>query len=154
MGPLAAAAGLLAVKAWLDLQGEARSAAAELVGTAAVGGVASAVALAGGGEGALAWLLWPVVLARAVPSVLYVRARLRLEKAEGVSVWAVLVPSLAAAVWGVWLGVGPAIIGFLLLGRAAWGLSDRRRRLAPMWIGIQEIGWGLAWIVAFVFGRS
>lgn len=72
--PLAAAAPLASVQVVCDWRGVNRSLAGELAGALSMALVATAAASAYGWEAAPAWALSAYVAARAVPSILYVRA--------------------------------------------------------------------------------
>jgi hypothetical protein len=74
------AAGLVFV--WCDLRGEGREQAAELAGAAAFAFVPAGIAAFAGWPAAAALALAAVMLARAVPTVLVVRAYLRMRKGE------------------------------------------------------------------------
>jgi hypothetical protein len=96
-----------------------------------------------------------VVVARAVPSVLYVRARLRLERGQEPdtrAVWASHLAAIgatgAAAAWGLAPWLAPGAVA-LLAARAALGLSRLRRASRPQAVGRAEIAIG-AFFVALV----
>jgi hypothetical protein len=95
---------------------------------------------------------------RAVATVLYVRARIRLDRglAAG-SLLAALshVAALAGAAGVYRAGCGPlaAVPAFaILLGRAVWGLSSRRRVARPQTLGYQEMVYGLLTLVLLALG--
>lgn len=95
-----------------------------------------------------ALILWLFLLGRIIPSILYVRARLRLERGHEIQ---------REAVWAVHIGAVGMVAGFaisrtmpylgvlamlILLMRACIGLSDYRQpRRAPI-IGVHELGYG------------
>jgi hypothetical protein len=135
-----------------------RSWQAEVAAPVAFAATAAAMAWAGGVPPAVALSLWAVMAARSVPSVLYVRERLRLERREPArpapAVAAHLagltaVAALAAAGWLPWLGV--LAVG-LLLARAAWGLSALRRPATPRAVGFGEIAWGVVTVTLVAAG--
>ncbi len=162
-GPLLVAVGLAAPLAAatlaFDLDRRSREAAGELAGALAVGAVASAVALAGGWPAARSFALWGVLAGRTVPTILFVRARLRLEKGQPPRMgWALA--SQALAIGGVALlalrRVAPwaaAAAMAVLAARAAWGLSPARPRLKTWQLGLTEIGYGLLVVLATALGR-
>ena len=139
---------------WHDRQNQSRSWQAELAGPVAFGATAAAVAVAGGWAFGLALALWAGLIARAVPSVLYVRARLRLEKKRPFHprlVWGTHTVALAVMMgfsWAGWLPSTAWIIFLLLAIRAAWGLSAYRRQVSVPLIGVAELGWGLLTVLA------
>ena len=156
---LLAAAPVAALALALDLGHRSREAAAEIAGALTLGAVASAIALATGWAAGPAFALWGVLAARAVPSIAYVRARLRLDKGNPAKVAGALalhvgavaaVAALAAAGLVPGLAVGAMI---LLAGRAAYGLSPARPRLSTVRLGAGEIGFGLLVILCVWLGR-
>jgi YwiC-like protein len=136
-----AAAPLALLQGYYDSLRQSRQVAAELAGATAMGAGVTAIVLASGRwEMATAFALWAVVAARAVPSIVYVRARLRLERGE----WIDRVPSLAAHGVGLALVAGLVAVRVLpwlalvamavLCARAVWacrrGAGPRVRRLS------------------------
>lgn len=131
---------------------------AEVAAPVAFAATAAAMGVAGGLPPAVALSLWAVMAARSVPSVLYVRERLRLERGEparaALAVAAhgaglVAVAALAAAGWLPWLAAAAVA---LLLARAAWGLSRLRRPATPRAVGFGEIVWGVVTVVLIAVG--
>jgi len=141
-----------------DLRGRSREALPEATGGVALGASVAAIALAGGVAVAPAFGAWALLALRGVTAILYVRARLRLDRelpagipltlASHIAAIAAAV-LLAAAGWGPWLGV---LALALLLLRAAHGLSSRRPRLRPQALGFREMGWGLVTLVLLAVG--
>jgi hypothetical protein len=80
--PVALAAPLAGLQLWLDARGRARELLPEAAGAVAMGSLAASVALAGGWSLLPALGLWALLAARAVPAIVYVRARLRLERGQ------------------------------------------------------------------------
>ena len=156
--PVAAAAplGLFALAS--DFRNQGRTWAAELAGPVALAASAPAVALAAGWALPPALGLWGILLARALPSVLYVRARLRLERGQpgssrialaGQGAGLLVAFSLAARGLAPWLGV--AAVALLAL-RAAVGLSPLRRPTTARRVGFTEITYGLLFVTAVAVG--
>jgi hypothetical protein len=146
------------VALWFDARGRSREALPEAAGAVALGGSVSAMALAGGGPPGPAFGAWALLALRAIPAVLYVRARLRLDRERPAGTKTTLLchvaavvaaAALAAAGWGPRLGVLALV---LLLLRAAFGLSPRRPRLRPQALGFREMGWGLVTLALLVAG--
>jgi len=132
-----------------DALGRAREALAESAGAVALAASAAAIALAGGVAPAAAFAASALLALRALTSVLYVRARIRLDRglpagpraalaAHGAALLAALL--LARAEAAPWLG---ALAFALLFARAAHGLSPWRRPLRPQKLGFQELAYGL-----------
>ncbi len=156
--PIAMATPLALVQLYYDARNRGRELTPELFGAGALGAVASAVALAGGWAVWPALALWGIVLARTVGSIIYVRARLRLERgapfasnpvwlAHGAAI--VAVAAMAAAAVAPWLSVLAMVI---LLARAVTGLSSWRRAVKPKIVGFQEMGYGLLTVALTVVG--
>jgi hypothetical protein len=161
-GPVLLAVGLAAPFAAaalaFDLARRTREAAAEVAAALALGAVAPAAVLAAGFGTAPALALWAILAARAVPSILYVRARLRLDRGEPAHVTGALaahvvavlcVAALALASLGPWLAMA-AMVGLAL--RAWIGLSPGRPRLAVKQLGASEIVAGALTVVAVWLG--
>jgi hypothetical protein len=141
-----------------DLRGRSREALPEAAGGVALGASASAIALAGGVAAGPAIGAWALLALRGVTAILYVRARLRLDRGLPAGVPLALgshgaaiagASGLALAGWGPRLGVLALVLTLL---RAAHGLSSRRPRLRPKALGFQELGWGLVALVLFAVG--
>jgi hypothetical protein len=156
--PILLAAPFALLQAYFDLQRQSRQMAAELAGAVAIGAGAAAITLAGGWAVAPALALWLILAARAVTSVLYVRARLHLER-EGAfdktpvvvshSAALAIIGGLAVAGWAPWLAVAAVVI---LTARASWGLSPWRRSVRAQVIGTQELGVGLLTVALTAVG--
>jgi len=156
--PLAAAAPLGLVALAFDARGRSREALPEAAGAVALGASAAAIALAGGASAGSAWSAWALLALRAVTSVLYVRARIRLDRGlaagpravhVGHAVAVVAAAALAALGWAPWLAT---LVFFALLARSGWGLSSRRRPVRPQTLGLQELGYGLLTLVLLSAG--
>ncbi len=132
----------------------------QIAGVGALAGTATAVALAGGAATGTALALWAIMLGRSIPSILYVRARLRLEKGKPFA----LAPVAAAnglAVGGVGAlavaGLAPALAVIalaILLVRALHGLSSRRRQVRVQTLGFLELGYGALTVLLTVAGYA
>lgn len=159
--PLIAAAPLLALFAVYD-QRPGRHWQAELVAPVAFAAIVAAMAVADGWAWPPALGLWGFMIARAVPAVLFIRARLRLDKgkeaAPGESLPAVFAAHALAVVgvvglvwagWLPWLAVGAAVG---LLARAVWGLSPWRWRSSVVALGFLETGFGALAVVLVAVG--
>ncbi len=160
LAPLVIAAPLGLVQIGFDLRGQSRQLLPELSGPVALAASASMIALAGGWQLLPALLLIPLLAARAIPSILYVRARLRLSKGQPASpaaaiVWhiagAAMAAGLAAANLTPWLAVVALTI---LTLRAAWGLQEHRRNVPAKTIGFMELGFGLLTVLLIAAGYA
>lgn len=153
---VAAPIGLVALG--FDAAGRSRQALPEAAGALALGASATAIALAGGAPAGLAWGAWALLALRAVTSVLYVRARIRLDRGlptgpravhAGHAVALAAAVFLARAGWAPWLAAG---VFFVLLARSGWGLSPWRRPIRPQALGFQELGYGMLTLALLAFG--
>ncbi|MBX3290901.1 MAG: YwiC-like family protein [Acidobacteria bacterium] len=153
MGPLAAY--LISQ----DISRQARELVPELAGAFALTSSITVFALAGGWDHIAALVLWAVMLARLIPSVLYVRSRLRLEKGKiATPVSAVLSHVAAFAALGMLYYLGFASILTLLMSvflaaRAAYGLSPYRQVLKAKVVGIWEVVYGVVYALTVVIGH-
>jgi hypothetical protein len=140
---------LVGIQVFYDLKNQSRELGAELAGGVALGAIAPAIAILG--EYDKAMILWLLLALRTIPSILYVRARLRLERGKPSSISEAVMSHVLAFL----LGLGLVIIGqahllmFIALGilllRCAWGLSRYRTPTSrPAIIGIQEMFYGFA----------
>ena len=156
--PLVLAAPLGMVALAFDARGRSREALPEAAGAVALAASATAIALAGSAPAAPAWSAWVLLALRAVTSILYVRARIRLDRGlaagpravlAGHAVAVVAATALAAAGWAPWLA---AVVFLVLLVRSGGGLSSWRRPLRPQALGLQEVGYGLLTVVLLAIG--
>lgn len=131
---------------------------AELAAPVAFAALVMSVALAGGYPWVVGLALWGFMSARAVPAVIFVRIRIRLDKDKPVSLWGTIVAHLAAVgfvaflVWRGWLPMTATVAMVILLGRAVWGLSDYRWRSSFKALGFLETGFGLLAVLLVAIG--
>lgn len=135
---------------------------AELTAPVAFAAIVSAMALADGWNWPAALGLWGFMVARAVPAVLFIRARLRLDKGKaagpGESFMAVLiahalaVAGVAGLVWLGWLPWSAGVAAAVLLARAVWGLSPWRWRISVIGLGFLETGFGILSVLLVALG--
>jgi hypothetical protein len=152
----AAPVGLAALA--FDARGRSRDVSAEVTGAVALGASVTAIALAGGASPGIAWGAWALLALRGWTSILYVRARIRLDRGLTSGPWLALAGhgatllaagALAGAGWAPWLST----VAFgLLLARAAWGLSPWRRPIPPKALGFQELGFGILTLLLLALG--
>ncbi|MBK5255820.1 MAG: YwiC-like family protein [Vicinamibacteria bacterium] len=161
--PLALAAPAAFFALWRDLQGRGREVWPEIAGALALGSSATAIILAGGGASGIAWLAWALGGLRVVTAILYVRARVRIDRSTdagvrsgltrpvlGVHVAALLVAMTAVAAGRI-SPITAGAFGLLLL-RAAYGLAPRGTLVRPQVLGIQEVFIGVACLGLFAAG--
>ncbi len=151
--PLAAAAPLALAQLAYSARNQGRALLPELLGGVALSSVVAAEMRAAGLPLAPSLAVWAVFAARAVGAILYVRARLRLDRglapdrALPVAAHAMgllLAVALSRAALLPWLAA-PAFA--LLLLRAAYGLSPYRRRVSPRVVGMSELAYGIGFVV-------
>lgn len=149
---------LAAAFAVWDARREVRGLLAETVAPVAFAALPAAIGLAGGLGPVVAGALAVAIIARAVPTVLYVRARLRLNRGRAhaattaIAAQATALTGIAALVGLGWLPP-PAVVGYLvLLARAAFGLSPARRPITPQRLGILELLYGALTVVGVAAG--
>jgi len=156
--PLAVAAPIGIVALAFDARGRSREALPEVAGSVALGASATVIALAGGADAGAAWSAWALLALRAMCSVLYVRARIRLDRGLPAGSRLALAGHAAAVALAVGLarlGCAPSLaaVAFVaLLGRAAWGLSRWRRPIRPQALGFQELGYGVLTLALLAIG--
>jgi hypothetical protein len=157
--PIALATPLAVVQIHHDARGRSRVLAAQLSGALALASVVAAITLAGGWRVPDALLLWLLLTARAATSVVYVRARLRLDRgASDAGVASVVVAHVVGlALVSVLAAVGlvpwfAALALTVLLARAAHGVSSHRRPLMPKALGFRELGFGTLTVALLALG--
>jgi len=144
--PLAVVAPLAVVQLVYDARNRSRELLPELSGALAMSSVAAAIAIGGGMAIPSAFGLAGIIVARALPSILYVRSLLRHGPAWPVvamHVLALLAVSLFASLFAT------AAMTILLL-RAVWGLTHETPRAQT--IGWREIVYGVITVALVAIG--
>lgn len=156
--PLAALVPLGIYQLINDVSRKSRELVPELVGAAALSASAPAIALVAGWPLENAAALWILFVARSVPSFVYVRQRLRLEKGK------VFLKAPPAVLHGLALGVCgalayagltpylPIAVFAFLLWRSLAGLSGSRKKLKAIQLGIRETIYGGVLVLSVVLG--
>jgi hypothetical protein len=158
--PLALAAPLGLIQLRLDLDSRGREMMPELLGAVALTSLAASMLLAGGFSTLAALVAWLILAVRGTVSVLYVRARFRLDRGLDPRLglaWASHISGLLLLAALASLGLAPRLAAFafaMLLARALVGLSRFRRPVRPQTIGLQELALGLATVVLLAFGYN
>lgn len=158
--PLTIAAPFVVVQLAYDSLGRSRAMIAELAGSISVGSVSTAIAIAGGWPRPAAFGLWAIVAARAIPTILYLRARLRLLHRKPASPRGVIVAHVLAVLIVIPL-VGAAVVPFLsvcalvfLLIRAVIGFSSFDKGVIAKTLGFREVFFGAVTVLAVVLGNA
>lgn len=141
-----------------DASRKSRELLPELLAASVLSLSAASIAIAAGMSYWFAAALWLTMVARLIPSVIYVRNRLRLEKGKVYSLAGPLSTHLAAlAVLSVlaYAGLGSMLTvlfaGFLLV-RSITGLSAARRKLTAKQLGVREVIYGSVYALTVVVG--
>jgi hypothetical protein len=156
--PLALAVLLALVQLRYDTLGQARKLLPEVAGALALNGLAPAMAMAGGWSSERALLLWLILGARTVTSILYVRVRLRRIRGEAARPDAAIVTHLLALALLAALALADripplaALAVLPLLGRAVYGFSPARAPVRARTIGFQEMGYGVLYAILVALG--
>jgi hypothetical protein len=158
--PLLLAAPLAAVQLVYDSMGRSRAVIAELAGSLSIGAVAAAIVLAGGWPRPAAFGLWAIMAARVVPTILYLRARLRLLHRKSASPRLVIVVHLLAIIVVVGLAraqvvplLAIAAIAILFL-RAVIGFTRPGKLTTAKKLGLSELGFGAMIVFAVILGQA
>ena len=143
---------------YYDFAQPGRSWQAEITAPVALASAVASMALIAGGLLAPSLALWGVVAARAVPAVLYVRARLRLDRGKNPdrvlpiaahAIALLVVLTLIVMELLPWLTALPFV---LLLARAVHGLSAYRWRVSVKALGFSELGLGIGVVLLIAIG--
>lgn len=159
--PLIMALPLALIQLYFDAANRGRELIPEISGAVALASVAPMIALTHGWESDAAFALWGILMARIITSILYVRARLRLERDEDPDT---RLPQIAHSI-GLMVVIGLVVADLapmlaiaalaMLLGRSLHGLSQWRKP-APQAkiIGIQEVIFGILTVVLVGIGYT
>lgn len=156
--PLVVVAPLAALQIYYDASRKSRELLPELTGAISAASTAAILALADNWTLASAFALWAIFAARTIPSILYVRNRLRLEKGKTFSQIVPFAAHLLALVVVSALAYYnfsslPVVAMFaFLLARGAVGLSKYRKKIKAMRIGIWEVVYGTLVVISVVIG--
>lgn len=156
--PLVAVAPAVTYLVMQDAARQTRNLAPELIAAVALSSSAAVLALAAGWSWPLALSVWVIMASRLVPSIVYVRNRLRMEKGKEFSILGPIAAHCLAllAVAGLAFSrLAPflmiPVMTFLLI-RAAAGLSSFRHKVKAKIVGIWEIAYGVVTVLALVLG--
>lgn len=154
--PLLPAALAGAVFAWCDGRNGAREGAAELAGAVAFAFLPAAFGALAGWNLPASFALTAIMLVRSVPTVLTVRACLRIRKGQAFSIYPALVTAAVGIFLTVWLAALQlmpwAAVGFALVfaARTSWLLLGRPR-LTARTLGIAEAVLGALMVLILSF---
>lgn len=157
--PFAVVAPLVVYLIAQDVARQSRQLLPELLAAVALASSIAAFALADGLTFAIAFALWATMAARLIPSVLYVRSRLRLEKGKDFSRAAPLAAHVSALLLVgafYYFGLGSFLtvsMAAFLTFRAARGLSAQRRPMTAKQLGVREVIYGVLYALTIVVGH-
>ena len=158
ISPLIPAYGIALVQVWLfDIRGNSRHWLPEMLGAIVMSTFAVSIALAGGWSLIASVALAGIIVARAIPTIVYVRARLRQIKrgnADFRPTFLLHILSLIVVTALALIGLIPktVIVAILiLLGRAVYFLRQGTAVL-PKVVGIQEILFGFFVVILSAIG--
>lgn len=156
--PLILTAPLGAVTLWYDVSGKSRNVAPEMAGVLTLATSAAVCGLAAGWDLAPSIALTVIITLRLIPSMIYIRERLKLEKGKPSSFATPIVLHVAAlAIVAIlaWYGLSPwlplAIFTFLLV-RSITGSSDFRLKLKAKQLGMLEVLFGTLVVASYIVG--
>ncbi len=158
--PLIFAAPIVIIQLFYDSLGRRRALVAELAGSISIGAVATAIAIAGDWPRPAAFGLWLILGARTVPTILYLRVRLRLLRHKPASPLIAIIAHIIAImiviglVWASavpYLTVAALVILFL---RALIGFSGFDKEVTAKKLGLRELCFGAMTVFAVVLGHS
>lgn len=158
--PFLLGAPLMVGQLFYDMRNQSRLLLAELIGAASLGSIAPAIAVLGDFALDEAMVLWAILLARTIPSIFYIRARLRVARGTDVSLLPVQVTHMLALLGVVllvaidrapWLAVGAIAI---LTGRTTLGLSRYRKPRQVKTLGFLEMGYGFLTVALVAIGYA
>ena len=141
-----------------DASRKSRETLPELLGASVLATSIASLSLAAGHGYAFAAAMWVIMLSRLIPSIAYVRNRLRLEKKKEYSIAVPVLGHIAAVIvlaglyyagYGSILTIAFAVF---LLVRSATGLSSKRSKLTAKQLGVREVVYGVVYALTVVVG--
>jgi hypothetical protein len=157
--PLIVTAPLAAITLWYDVSGKSRNVAPEMAGVVTLATSSAVCGLAAGWSVAASLALTAVITLRLIPSMLYIRERLKLEKGKPSSFAAPIalhVAAVATVAAFAWYGLAPwlplTVFTFLLV-RSITGSSDFRLKLTAKKLGMLEVLFGTLVVVSVIVGH-
>ena len=156
--PLVLSAPIAIYLIFQDASRKSREMLSELLGASVLATSIGAISLAAGQSYLFAAAMWATMLARLIPSIIYVRNRLRLEKGKDFSVVWPLVSHVAALLFVAALmfyGLGSILtvaVAAFLSWRSFLGLTESRKRLTAKQLGVREVVFGVVYALSVVAG--
>jgi len=156
--PLLIATPMVFLQLSFDFSGRSRALIAELAGSIAAGSLATSLAVNAGWSLKNGSILWILVIARSVPTILYLRTRVYMLHGKSVSATPAIFAHVIATIVVlsmIRMGVAPvlALIAMLiLLVRALIGLSNLDRNPTAKKLGMREMMFGAITVLTVAFG--
>ena len=157
--PLILVAPIVLIQLFYDSLGRSRALVAELAGSISTGALATAIALAGNWPRPAAFGLWAILVFRNVPTILYLRARLRLLRHKPASPLMAMVTHTGAILIVIglaWASVVPfltiAAVVILFL-RSLIGFSRFDSEVTAKKLGLRELCFGAITVFIVVLGH-
>lgn len=149
--PIAAAAPLALIQIGYDAKNKSRALLPELGGAIALSSSAAAIAVAGNRPLLAAVALSAIVLARAIPTIAYVRALVTRSHKQIAASWPALsLHAVAIVAVATFAPLLATVAMVLLFARAAWGLAHPPQKAKT--IGWTEIVWGIVTVTLVAVG--
>lgn len=156
--PLLVVSPLGAAYVLYDSRNRGRTLSAEFLGPVVLAAAAPSIALSAGWMTPAAMVLWVIVVIKAIPTVVYVRARLGLEDGRRSPALPALLAHVVATVIAAAMvrrGLAPWPVlaaSIVLAARAGLGLSAARVFHTPKQIGISEFVYSGMYVAAVTLG--
>lgn len=158
--PLVIATPFAVLQLYFDSTRRSRALIPELAGAISTGAMATAIALSGGWPRSMAFVLWLILTAQTIPTIIYVRARLALLHGRSPSKSVVIAAHLLAMFVVMVLSsakVAPflAVVAVvMLLIRALIGFSRSDRNATAKQLGLGELAFGSVTIILIAVGYA
>jgi hypothetical protein len=150
--PLLIAAPLVIVQLAHDWTARRRALLSELAGAVAISSLAATIALSGGWSAKASFILWAIMIGRAVPTILYVRVCLRRVRASDASPLPMIISHVLAIGIALGFAAGNAVSPWvamamgLLFVRAVIGFA-RAKTFTAKQLGFSEIAFGAMTVI-------
>lgn len=156
--PFAIVLPFAAFQIYCDSQRNSRLLLAEIIGAVSISSSIAVLALADSFSYSYAFALWAIITARLIPSIVYVRNRLNIEKGKAYSRTRPILAHLVALILVSLLAFYgqspflPVLMFAVLLIRSIIGLSPYRKKVKAMKIGIGEVIYGSLTVLSLIVG--
>lgn len=158
--PLLIASPLAAWQLIADFKNKSRNLFAELSGATALASVTACLTIIDGWTLTKSFAIWLILITRIVPSILYVRAKIKIIHGQKVQKFPVILLHVAGLlIVGLfaWKSISPMLVIiaiFILLIRAIHGLSIYSKTKTAKAVGIKEVIYGTLTAAALAIGYT